>query len=170
MSTSCVKRKTHSQESKNEESKNKKKKNIHIFTSVSLVVGVSKKNVLFKRVYIGLVHRRRKERYTQVLAREKYERKNHGFSPCLFSRGRPLLPFPCPCARTPERARIRERGWLAGAALTKHSQTVSRKRAQPAVFFSSLALVFPRRRSENCDCTVKDDPSPRAKGEGRFAR
>lgn len=119
-------------------------------------------------MYIGLVHRRRKERYTQVLAREIREKESRLFAVAI-------LPWSSPASvsvslRSYTGTSAYSRAWLAGAALTKHSQTVSRKRAQPVAFFSSLALVFPRRHSENCDCTVKDDPFHRAKGEGKFAR
>lgn len=111
-----------------EESKKKKKT-----SSPASRAGVSKKkNVLFKCVYIGLVHRRRKERYThrfsRGITRERITAFRRSYSPVVV----PGFRFRVPAFVH----RVFESSG-GGAALTKRKQ----------LSFASLALVFPRRNA-----------------------
>lgn len=133
---------------KSEESKKKKKgKNIHIFTKVSLV-GVSKKNVLFKRVYIGLVHRRRKERYTQILARNTRERITTAFRRSYSPVVVPSFRFRVPAfVHRNERVFESVAGWVAQLWRNIRKRFPGSER--------SPLLSFPLSRSSFHDDTVK---------------
>lgn len=100
-------------------------------------------------MYIGLVHRRRKERYTQVLARNTRERIT------AFRRSYSPVVVPGFRFRVPAFVHRVFESSGGGAALTKRKQ-----------------LSFPLSRSSfhdetqwDCDCTVKADPFRRAMGE-----